>query len=108
MRYFHSFVQQQPVSDLFPYTTLFRSQQLFERLPHRAVQLVRRGEAFLVDRDDHLATILGMGRPPRSEEHTSELQSLRHFVCRLLREKRKTVSCVATRRSRPALLLVSV
>src|SRR5205814_10324125 len=65
-------------SNLFPYTTLFRSR--------RAIQVGRRA----VDLDD--AFTRGGGRVVvldhhRSEEHTSELQSLRHLVCRLLLEK---------------------
>src|SRR5947199_6361293 len=64
-------IRRPPRSTLFPYTTLFRSAV---RQCHRAA--------------------LAAGRrsppsPPRSEEHTSELQSLRHLVCRLLLEKKK-------------------
>src|SRR5947199_4442479 len=63
-----------PRSTLFPYTTLFRSSggqylDLVASDPHR-----RAG---------------GDARRDRSEEHTSELQSLRHLVCRLLLEKKK-------------------
>src|SRR5947199_4379784 len=61
-----------PRSPLFPYTTLFRS-----RL--RRVQLFR-------EEGDLRAHV---GQDVRSEEHTSELQSLRHLVCRLLLEKKK-------------------
>src|ERR1039458_247645 len=65
-------IRRPPRSTLFPYTTLFRS-----RLPlsinGRCNQQQQGG-----DRQPH----------PRSEEHTSELQSLRHLVCRLLLEKR--------------------
>src|SRR5437899_7609061 len=67
-----------PRSPLFPYTTLFRSgivdqHELLERL---VAFLVRHGAG------EHES------REPRSEEHTSELQSLRHLVCRLLLEKK--------------------
>src|SRR5690349_24092104 len=88
-----------PRSTLFPYTTLFRSifgagqvgRKLADELIRRGhhVRLVRRGSA-------------GPGRPGltwlsgdvtdagfRSEEHTSELQSRRDLVCRLLLEKKK-------------------
>src|SRR5262245_63924524 len=72
-----------PRSPLFPYTTLFRSlerhgEELGARdaADHR-LQLVG-GDQRRVDRDAR-----------RSEEHTSELQSLRHLVCRLLLEKKK-------------------
>src|SRR5438045_7357521 len=61
-------------STLFPYTTLFRS------LKMRGV----RSDALLVNRK----TGERLTRR-RSEEHTSELQSLRHLVCRLLLEKKK-------------------
>src|SRR5437899_10071076 len=59
-----------PTSTLFPYTTLFRS----------------RGHATVVGGPDHARMPYRVG--PRSEEHTSELQSLRHLVCRLLLEKK--------------------
>src|SRR5437899_4308818 len=62
-----------PRSTLFPYTTLFRS--IFQPLP----------------RGSHAASAAPGGSSlPRSEEHTSELQSLRHLVCRLLLEKKKS------------------
>src|SRR5437899_5332698 len=59
-----------PRSTLFPYTTLFRSGP--EELP------------WLTD-----AELMSPRSSCRSEEHTSELQSLRHLVCRLLLEKKK-------------------
>src|SRR5687767_15707739 len=71
-------IRRPPRSTLFPYTTLFRSrptlagdrQTRSERPPrHQAGRL------------EH--------RHPRSEEHTSELQSLAYLVCRLLLEKKK-------------------
>src|SRR5262245_62711519 len=76
-----------PRSTLFPYTTLFRSLRLGEISRHRAVvdvvlhRVERTGEA-------HRHRQAGELRK-RSEEHTSELQSLRHLVCRLLLEKKK-------------------
>src|SRR5205823_13210753 len=71
-----------PRSTLFPYTTLFRSRHQGP-YPRRA----RAGPASPVRRR---ALLLG-GRPEeaRSEEHTSELQSLAYLVCRLLLEKKK-------------------
>src|ERR1039458_5760492 len=60
-----------PRSTLFPYTTLFRSAQSIENF-----------EPFLARR------ALSPHAKDRSEEHTSELQSLRHLVCRLLLEKK--------------------
>src|SRR5437870_8164922 len=75
---------------LFPYTTLFRSAEavLDERLLARAVALVHAAElghglVRLVHEDGEVR------REERSEEHTSELQSRGHLVCRLLLEKKK-------------------
>src|SRR2546422_1775344 len=83
-------IRRPPRSTLFPYTTLFRSRQLQPS-----------GEAITLSAADplNLVGILVPGeRVPavsgklvtRSEEHTSELQSRLHLVCRLLLEKKKT------------------
>src|SRR5262245_65055169 len=90
-------IRRPPRSTLFPYTTLFRSEQ-------------RRHVTFLVGALRRVQQRVGLRRPllllvllllraflllrrqrgeRRSEEHTSELQSLRHLVCRLLLEKKK-------------------
>src|SRR5258708_31137800 len=77
-------IRRPPRSTLFPYTTLFRSEHV--RIHQVAEDLVRRGPPsdLLLDQ---------IGRRPtadeRSEEHTSELQSPDHLVCRLLLEKKK-------------------
>src|SRR5262245_63325483 len=68
-----------PSCTLFPYTTLFRSRILLDGRPF-FLALVKVGEAH-----DNAA---GGQVDLRSEEHTSELQSLRHLVCRLLLEKK--------------------
>src|SRR2546422_5402743 len=73
-------IRRPPRSTLFPYTTLFRS-VLAVALAHQ-VEVVR---AVRVLRD---APTLG-AEHHRSEEHTSELQSRLHLVCRLLLEKKK-------------------
>src|SRR5262245_64670401 len=81
-----------PRSTLFPYTTLFRSPRLVLREVGRGDALVGDDAVVvevLVDPLDGLALVDRQG-PQRSEEHTSELQSLRHLVCRLLLEKKKT------------------
>src|SRR2546425_8494238 len=78
-------IRRPPRSTLFPYTTLFRS--LVEHLEGR------RDDAGSDDRRDRLGRLLdgpkGGENRPRSEEHTSELQSLAYLVCRLLLEKKK-------------------
>src|SRR2546429_6654571 len=72
-------IRRPPRSTLFPYTTLFRS---------FAAGLSRKG--FAVLNDVVLNQVLvSFGSPERSEEHTSELQSRLHLVCRLLLEKKK-------------------
>src|SRR5438309_7367658 len=75
-----------PTSTLFPYTTLFRS------LPERPRGLVRR-ERRVAPR---LEARRQVARQPRSEEHTSELQSQFHLVCRLLLEKKKKNGIIVT------------
>src|SRR5262245_64169138 len=80
-----------PRSTLFPYTTLFRSLDRLRVLPvilrgpnDRRMRLeAKRG------RVTHLRMPQRQEGNTRSEEHTSELQSLRHLVCRLLLEKKK-------------------
>src|SRR5687767_15637059 len=93
-----------PRSPLFPYTTLFRSgprqaeADLVERdTPGVAkARLVEHWHGIVRPEDDRLAELLheALGVPlrdlvVRSEEHTSELQSLAYLVCRLLLEKKK-------------------
>src|SRR2546425_8229357 len=74
-------IRRPPRSTLFPYTTLFRS-----RLPKPAAKKVM---DFAV-RGFKAIDCAGMARVDfRSEEHTSELQSLAYLVCRLLLEKKK-------------------
>src|ERR1039458_3792267 len=73
-------IRRPPRSTLFPYTTLFRSKHGLNLATH----------------DSHAAR-LDTAHALRSEEHTSELQSLRHLVCRLLLEK-KTYDTHADRR----------
>src|SRR2546430_6808223 len=73
-------IRRPPRSTLFPYTTLFRSPYL--RRPRQ--RLVR-----LLDAREALEDLRRHRRAPRSEEHTSELQSQSNLVCRLLLEKKK-------------------
>src|SRR5262245_62455926 len=87
-----------PSSTLFPYTTLFRSVEVvhgWEWKARRKRATPRHARAHGPDDLDPVRQVeqtLGMRRHGhRSEEHTSELQSLRHLVCRLLLEKKKKV-----------------
>src|SRR2546429_7053007 len=73
-------IRRPPRSTLFPYTTLFRS--ALRGRPVEAVAAVARPEGFF----SMLAS-----EQDRSEEHTSELQSRLHLVCRLLLEKKKKI-----------------
>src|SRR2546425_3642516 len=81
-------IRRPPRSTLFPYTTLFRSLDTDELLEpiHRAQHRV-----------DALVAARGH---PRSEEHTSELQSLAYLVCRLLLEKKKTTHVFPSARTK--------
>src|SRR2546422_8573488 len=93
-------IRRPPRSTLFPYTTLFRSRvggneverhpgKLTDRRLPLGTRLASRhlGHALQSpDRPDHLVEV---GLVLRSEEHTSELQSRLHLVCRLLLEKKK-------------------
>src|SRR5689334_24212892 len=76
-------IRRPPRSTLFPYTTLFRSPAV---LAQAGVRVVRH-----LDAGDDAARLLVQlaARRHRSEEHTSELQSQFHLVCRLLLEKKK-------------------
>src|SRR2546425_1397383 len=73
-------IRRPPRSTLFPYTTLFRSIRHQRLLPAHT----RRPPAQNCHTAPYLKQIF-----PRSEEHTSELQSLAYLVCRLLLEKKK-------------------
>src|SRR5947199_2093075 len=76
-----------PRSTLFPYTTLFRS--LFARFRLSRLQRRCQGAACIRWRAAACRRRRATCGSTRSEEHTSELQSLRHLVCRLLLEKKK-------------------
>src|SRR5258708_12073734 len=85
-------IRRPPRSTLFPYTTLFRSLSVvyddastvavFATSLLRTTRTFRTAQAFCSTARSKLE--------PRSEEHTSELQSPDHLVCRLLLEKKKT------------------
>src|SRR5437899_4565363 len=80
-----------PISTLFPYTTLFRSlPSPGDRSWLKAIEvLLSVASGIWVTLSVTFLTIAAVTKHLRSEEHTSELQSLRHLVCRLLLEKKK-------------------
>src|SRR2546422_7027466 len=94
MPFFFLMIRRPPRSTLFPYTTLFRS----ERREANSIRGVTKAQ--------FLEFMKGKGgfayggfcgnaacEAERSEEHTSELQSRLHLVCRLLLEKKKKTTC---------------
>src|SRR2546422_7276403 len=92
-------IRRPPRSTLFPYTTLFRSMRVrfivgfYDRLTGiRALEPARKLGAPLWDTNTPFEV--------RSEEHTSELQSRLHLVCRLLLEKKKKSNDNARRSAR--------
>src|SRR2546422_8326814 len=90
-------IRRPPRSTLFPYTTLFRSREAaYDRLSGDA----RQGDphSLLAPGQAPAASADRPGGHHRSEEHTSELQSRLHLVCRLLLEKKKKSKTAWTRR----------
>src|SRR5687767_15188897 len=81
-------IRRPPRSTLFPYTTLFRSSEpdvvTYDRVGTDADVVLTDELHEVVVVVEHAVDVL-----PRSEEHTSELQSLAYLVCRLLLEKKK-------------------
>src|SRR5258708_37378438 len=77
--FFFLMIRRPPRSTLFPYTTLFRSIFAFDHPQERVIH------------DQMNAAGFGCDSENRSEEHTSELQSPDHLVCRLLLEKKNTI-----------------
>src|SRR2546425_5290532 len=85
-------IRRPPRSTLFPYTTLFRSQCADASNPPASEMPgggVNCNHSKTVDAPGICPTFTPTGPYPRSEEHTSELQSLAYLVCRLLLEKKK-------------------
>src|SRR5688572_32679353 len=90
-----------PIATLFPYTTLFRStldpaleDKVAAGIEHTERGLFIRTSPQTVEKicdkvSAELAKLTRTGKRPRSEEHTSELQSQSNLVCRLLLEKKK-------------------
>src|SRR3989442_6836724 len=92
-------IRRPPRSTLFPYTTLFRSAA---RRLERLLEVLHRAHRLRLHRGRQVELLVAMRR---SEEHTSELQSRPHLVCRLLLEKKKIHNYVdheaTARRSQP-------
>src|SRR2546422_4968386 len=90
-------IRRPPRSTLFPYTTLFRSGAVVGGLDQWKTLRDGTPEQARAEAQDAIAQTRGIGLivgpgcvlPLRSEEHTSELQSRLHLVCRLLLEKKK-------------------
>src|SRR5258705_1914200 len=90
-------IRRPPRSTLFPYTTLFRSTRISASTECRLTQETMYQPPHPQPKQSYSALLLALlaqphltsQSPSRSEEHTSELQSLRHLVCRLLLDKKK-------------------
>src|SRR2546425_1933329 len=94
-------IRRPPRSTLFPYTTLFRSK------PSPVPPYLRVVEPSAWEKASKIICCFSIGMPipvsltekcnrqVRSEEHTSELQSLAYLVCRLLLEKKKKTQCLS-------------
>src|SRR5256885_2782864 len=99
-------IRRPPRSTLFPYTTLFRSVRRDQRGLQQAMGIALHQMAILEDAglallavDHEVLGSAGGGATPRSEEHTSELQSPCNLVCRLLLEKKKKIASNHVRRT---------
>src|SRR5258706_4406646 len=93
--FFFLMIRRPPRSTLFPYTTLFRSESeaavkdvaKFVHAELKIAGVVVHPRAYAVAAN--ATGVVNVSGPRRSEEHTSELQSLTNIVCRLLLEKKK-------------------
>src|SRR2546425_6053965 len=90
-------IRRPPRSTLFPYTTLFRSTlpDAIRKMTSLSAQITGLTDRGLLH--PGMAADIAVFDPKRSEEHTSELQSLAYLVCRLLLEKKKTNKTGITR-----------
>src|SRR2546430_9062875 len=95
---FFLMIRRPPRSTLFPYTTLFRSgrsladDEAFKRSSRALFDETAFARTLTDERDSAASVIYAFARRPRSEEHTSELQSQSNLVCRLLLEKKNTTN----------------
>src|SRR2546430_7256495 len=90
-------IRRPPRSTLFPYTTLFRSVLVEELVRSGRIERDPAAEALVGD-DAERVLVGGPRDLPRSEEHTSELQSQSNLVCRLLLEQKIVMIVAAHRR----------
>src|SRR3712207_6905162 len=97
--FFFLMIRRPPRSTLFPYTTLFRSMHLSRPGPHEGLSARAQRRAsgeYVVDQENPAPNAapspVRTRNVRRSEEHTSELQSRQYLVCRLLLEKKKTLT----------------
>src|SRR2546422_2928214 len=92
VRFFFLMIRRPPRSTLFPYTTLFRSETLLAKQFDRPVMVYNypRGVKAFYMKENQADPRTVLNNDMRSEEHTSELQSRLHLVCRLLLEKKNT------------------
>src|SRR5258708_28190616 len=95
-------IRRPPRSTLFPYTTLFRSQMLLIDFPLFIASTMSVSTFYLVSQKElypkswymsilYIPFVMALGGVGRSEEHTSELQSPDHLVCRLLLAKKNAL-----------------
>src|SRR2546422_9147663 len=92
--FFFLMIRRPPRSTLFPYTTLFRSLSAKEKIERRRqveADYAMKSETLHIIHKLLQAHALNEREVDRSEEHTSELQSRLHLVCRLLLEKKNTI-----------------
>src|SRR5687768_18341375 len=82
-------IRRPPRSTLFPYTTLFRSSETVGGQLHSIYGAIENYPGVRTSNGSELLTRFSEQIDSRSEEHTSELQSRLHLVCRLLLEKKK-------------------
>src|SRR2546425_9148232 len=89
-------IRRPPRSTLFPYTTLFRSEErsrrLYERVKERRTSEEETSKQHHPLASEHVRECASRKLADRSEEHTSELQSLAYLVCHLLLEKKKKIT----------------
>src|SRR5687768_17690152 len=93
-------IRRPPRSTLFPYTTLFRSSSPYSRMPWRTCARYALSPQFTsCSRTPEMTPVVQLKireNRRRSEEHTSELQSRLHLVCRLLLEKKNKKKNIKT------------